>query len=65
MAVLKPTEDMSEAMPNVANAVAIKHAEFGLRLSTAILITFAAGFVLFHLSVRLGVMMDNFDALTF
>jgi hypothetical protein len=56
---------MSEAMPNVSNAIAIRHVELGLQLSTAILITFAVGFVLLQLSVRFGMLMDNFDALTF
>ena len=56
---------MSEALPNVSNAVAPKRAEFGLQLLTAILITFAVGFVLLQLSVRFGVPVDNFDALTF
>jgi hypothetical protein len=55
----------SETMPSVANALAIKRVEFGLRLSTAILITFAVGFVLLHLSVRFGVQFDNLDPLTF
>jgi hypothetical protein len=50
---------------NVSNAIAIKHVEFGLHLSAAILITFTVGFVLFQLSVRFGVLVDNFDALTF
>jgi len=56
---------MSEAMPNASNAIAIKHAELGLQLLTAILITFAAGFALLQLSVRFGMLVDNFDALTF
>jgi hypothetical protein len=50
---------------NVSNAIAIKRVEFGLQLSAAILITFTVGFVLFQLSVRFGVLVDNFDALTF
>jgi hypothetical protein len=56
---------MSEAMPNVTNEIAIIRVEFGLLLSTAILITFAAGFVLLQLSVRFGVPLDSFNALTF
>ena len=56
---------MSEAMPNVSNAIAIRHVELGLQLSTAILITCAVGFVLLQLSVRFGMLVDNFDALTF
>jgi len=58
-------EKMSEAMPNASNEMAIKRVELGLQLLTAILITFAAGFVLLQLSVRFGVLVDNFDALTF
>jgi hypothetical protein len=45
--------------------VAIKRVEFGLQLSTAILITFAVVYVLLQLSVRFGVPVDTFDALTF
>jgi len=52
-------------MPNASNAIAIKHAELGLQLSTAMLITFAVGLVLLQLSVRFGVLVDSFDALTF
>jgi hypothetical protein len=55
---------MSEAMPNASNEMAIKRVEFGLHLLTAILITFAAGFVWLRPSVRFGVPVDNFDALT-
>jgi hypothetical protein len=51
-------------MSNVANCMAINRVEFGLQLLTAILITFAAGFVSLQLSVRFGVPVDNFDALT-
>jgi len=56
---------MSAAITHVSNAIAIKHVEFGLRLSTAIAITFAVGFFLFQLSVRFGVLLNNFDALAF
>jgi hypothetical protein len=56
---------MSEAMANASNTVAIERVEFGLQLLTAILITFAAGFVLLQLNVRFGVPADTFDALTF
>jgi hypothetical protein len=52
-------------MTNVLNAVAMKRADFGLRSLTAILITFAFGFVLLQLNVRFGVPVDNFDALAF
>jgi len=58
-------EKTSEAMPNVSNAIAIKHVELGLQLSTAILIAFAVGFVLLQLCVRFGVLVDSFEALTF
>jgi hypothetical protein len=40
-ALISRRKKMSEAMPNVSNAIAIKHVELGLQLSTAILITFA------------------------
>ena len=56
---------MSEAMANVSNTVAIKRVEFGLQLSTAVLITFAVGLVLLQLGVRFGVPVATFDALTF
>jgi len=56
---------MSEAMPNASNEMTIKRVELGLQLLTAILIIFAAGFVSLQLSVRFGVLVDNFDALTF
>jgi hypothetical protein len=56
---------MSEAMPNASNQIPIKPVDLGLQLSTAILMTFAAGLVLLQLSVRLGVLVDNVDALTF
>jgi uncharacterized membrane protein YGL010W len=52
-------------MPNASNAIAIKHAEFGLQLSTAMLITFAVGLVLLQLSVRFGMLVHSFDAPTF
>ena len=52
-------------MPNVSNVVAIERVEFGPQLLTAILITLAVGFVLLQLSVRFGVSVDNFEALTF
>lgn len=52
-------------MPNASNEMAIKRLELGLQLLTAILIIFAAGFVSLQLSVRFGVLVDNFDALTF
>jgi hypothetical protein len=56
---------MSEAMANASNTVVIERVEFVPRLLTAILITFAAGFVLLQLSVRFGVPVETFDALTF
>jgi hypothetical protein len=56
---------MNEAMANVSSTAAIKRVEFGLQLSTAVLIAFAVGFVLLQLSVRFGVPLDTFDALTF
>ena len=52
-------------MTNTSNGMAIKRVELGLQLLTAILIIFAAGFVSLQLSVRFGVLVDNFDALTF
>lgn len=52
-------------MPNTSNAIAIKRGKFGLQLLTAILITFAAGFVSLQLNVRFGALVDNFDAVTF
>jgi hypothetical protein len=55
---------MSEAMANASSTVAIECVEFGLQLLTAILITFAGGFVLLQLSVRFGVPVDTFDGLT-
>jgi hypothetical protein len=54
-----------EAMPTASNAMAIKRVELGLQLLTAILIVFAAGFVSLQLSVRFGVLVDNFDAVIF
>jgi hypothetical protein len=56
---------MSAAMTRVSNAIAIKHVELGLRLSTATAITFAVGFLLFQVSARFGVLVNNFDALAF
>ena len=58
-------EKMSEAMTNTSNGMAIKRVELGLQLLTAMLITFAAGFVALQLSVRFGVLVDNVGALTF
>jgi hypothetical protein len=55
---------MNEAMPNVSKAVALTRVELGLQLLTAILIIVAVEFVLLQ-SVRFGVPVDNFDALTF
>jgi hypothetical protein len=52
-------------MPNASNETAIQRAEFGLQLLTAMLIVFAAGFVSLQLSVRFGVLVGSFDALTF
>jgi hypothetical protein len=52
-------------MPCTIASMAVKNVEFGLQLLTAILITFAAGLVSLQLSVRFGVLVDNFDALTF
>ena len=52
-------------MPTASNEMAIKRVELGLQLLTAILIIFAAGFVSLQLSVRFGVAVDNFDALSF
>ena len=52
-------------MANIPSTIAIKRSEFGLRLSTAVLIAFATGFVLLQLSVRFGVPAESFAALTF
>jgi hypothetical protein len=60
-----PQRKMSEAMPNALNEIPIKPVDLSLQLLTAILMTFAAGLVSLQLSVRLGVLVDNFDALTF
>jgi len=48
-------------MPAVSNVLAIERVGFGLRLSAAILIIVATGFVLLELSVRFGVLVDYFD----
>jgi hypothetical protein len=52
-------------MPNVPNAVAMRRAEFGLRVLTAILIAFAGGLVLLELSARYGLTIGTFEAQTF
>jgi hypothetical protein len=52
-------------MPNALKAMAIKRVELGLQLSTGLLVTFAAGLALLPLSIRFGVLVDNFDALAF
>jgi hypothetical protein len=52
-------------MPNASNETAIKRVELGLQLLTAMLIVFAAGLVSLQLSVRFGVLVNSFDALTF
>jgi hypothetical protein len=40
----------------------IKRSDFGLRLSTALLITFAVGWVLLQLNVRFGVPVESLNA---
>ena len=50
-------------MSNVANCMPINRVEFGLQLSTALLIAFAIGLVLLQLSVRFGVSVADLDAL--
>jgi hypothetical protein len=52
-------------MTTISNAVLIKRNDLGPRFLTAILITFAVGFVLLQLSVQLGAPVDSFDALGF
>jgi hypothetical protein len=52
-------------MANIPSTMAIKRSEFGLQLSTAVLIAFAVGLVLLQLSVRFGVPLDSFDVLIF
>ena len=45
--------------PHVPDATMIKRGDFGLRLSTALLITFAVGWVLLQLNVRFGVPVES------
>jgi hypothetical protein len=52
-------------MPKASKGMAIKPVELGLQLLTAMLIAFAAGLVALQLSVRFGVLLGSFDALTF
>jgi hypothetical protein len=52
-------------MANVPNAVTPERSNFGRRLLTAILMTFAVVVVLSLLSIRFGVITDNLGALTF
>jgi len=53
-------------MANASHTVvATERFEFVPRLLTAILITFAAGFVLLQISVQFGAPTETFDALTF
>jgi len=62
MAAVISLEIWIEAMPNVSNA--LKCAEFGLRVSTAILITSAVGFSL-QFSVQNWAPVNRLDALAF
>jgi len=48
--------------PHASDATMIKRSDFGLRLSTALLITFAVGWVLLQLNLRFGVPVESLNA---
>jgi hypothetical protein len=52
-------------MPNASNGIPTARADLGLQLMTAVLMIFVAGLISLQLSVRFGVLVDNFDARIF